>query len=94
MITAEEARKRTINISMLNDLRALIEDSIQRSYKDALYETKIYIGKAIPEYIIDEMSEELRDLGYKVTYTPPYNRLTAEVLDRRSPNIGILNISW
>ena len=93
MITAEEARKRADNISMLNSFRISAERQIKRSVEIGLYETKFMIGDAMPEYVIDEISKELRDLGYKVTYTKDKYLITG-LLGRKTPNTGTLNISW
>ena len=71
MISAAEARRRTLLNAELKELITTIEKDINHQIEIGWYQTSITFSDGLATYLLDTLTKELESLGYKVTWSTP-----------------------
>lgn len=70
MISAKEARRKTLLNTKLKDIMGEIERSINNAIEDGQNSTDILFRQSLDPYILETLTKELESLGYIVAYKP------------------------
>lgn len=93
MISAYEARRRTILNTKLKGVMKAIEEDINNKIEDGLFDTSIAFTSRLDPYLLDILTKELESLKYKVKYEPAKPLPAGCPSDQWDFN-DYLNISW
>lgn len=70
MISAKEARQKTLLNTKLKTVMKLIEEQINRTIEIGWYSTSVGFSQDLDQYLLETLTKELESLGYVVKYEP------------------------